>query len=193
MGIRSLSAASISTGAKRSKFWDQSTTPVIPNSYNSIASTTLSSNANTIDLTSIPGTYKHLQIRGIFNSTAVQNGTPRFTFNGDSNTNYSIHTIRNSTIDNYNGLGSAYMSLDVQQPGFFTCFVLDIFDYTDTNKFKTFQFRQAVANYTDSVFYNIFGTGHYRSLSAITSFSLIDQQVSDLTALSTIALYGIEV
>jgi len=162
--------------------------------FDSIASVTLASNADTMGFTSIPGTYKHLQIRGIFNSTAVRNGTPRFTLNGDgASGNYSVQGIKNSTINNENGINQAYMFLDTQLPGFFNCFTLDIFDYANTNKFKTFQFRQGVSDYTGSEFYDVFGTGNYRSLSAITSFSLQDQQVSDLTTLSTIALYGIKV
>ena len=161
-------------------------------SFDSIASVTLASSANTMDFTSIPATYKHLQIRGIFNSTAVRNGTPRFTFNGDSSGNYSIQAIRNSTIDNENSINASYMSLATQLPGYFNSFVLDIFDYADTNKFKTFQFRQGVSDFSGSEFYNVFGTGNYRSLNAISSFSLIDQQSSDITALSTIALYGIK-
>ena len=160
--------------------------------FDSIASVTLASNADTMGFTSIPGTYKHLQIRGIFNSTAIRNGTPRFTFNGSTTNLYSIQAIRNSTIDNENDIGQAYISLAVQLPGFFNCFILDIFDYADTNKFKTFQLRQGVSDYTNSEFYSVFGTGHYRSLSAVTSFTLQDQQVSDLTSLSTIALYGIK-
>jgi len=166
---------------------------VAPTSFDSIASVTLASNADTMGFTSIPGTYKHLQIRGIFNSTAVASGTPRFTLNGDgASGNYSIQAIRNSTIDNENGINQAYMSLAVQRPGFFNSFILDIFDYADTNKFKTFQVRQGVNDYTNSEHYSVFGTGHWRSLSAITSFTLTDQSVSDLTSLSTIALYGIK-
>ena len=161
-------------------------------SFDSIASVTLASNANTIDFTSIPATYKHLQIRGIFNSTAVRNGTPRFTLNGDSNNSYSIQAIRNSTIDNENNINAAYSSLATQLPGYFNSFILDIFDYANTNKFKTFQLRQGVSDFSGSEFYNVFSAGHYRSLNAISSFSLIDQQDSDITSLSTMALYGIK-
>ncbi len=93
MGIRSLRTASISTGAKRSKFWDQ-TARVADNSYESIATVNVgSSGSSFVEFTSIPSTYKHLQIRANSRYTGYQNSGAAvyLQFNGDTGSNYSLH------------------------------------------------------------------------------------------------------
>jgi hypothetical protein len=89
MGIRSLSAASISTGAKRSKFWDQSAVIVLPPApvYDSISSYLATGTVSDITLGSIPSTYRHLQIRVMGFSNNF--GSIFMEINGDTtNANY---------------------------------------------------------------------------------------------------------
>jgi hypothetical protein len=71
MGIRNLSTASISTGTKRSKFWDQSAV-VVTNDFELIATAVPTSNGQSeVIFSSIPSTYTHLfltwQIMGVTN------------------------------------------------------------------------------------------------------------------------------
>jgi hypothetical protein len=87
MGVRSLSSASISTGAKRSKFWDQST---VLNSYEAIGTTYVTSATPYVEFSSIPSGYKDLQVR----ISGVGNGTTMVArFNNDTGSNYSFHRI----------------------------------------------------------------------------------------------------
>jgi hypothetical protein len=88
MGIRSLSAASISTGAKRSKFWDQVASIEGPSGFYGIDSYTFpNSSLNTITFSNIPQDYKHLYI--VYNCRGTINDGTRMYFNGDfTNGNY---------------------------------------------------------------------------------------------------------
>src|SRR5438093_5515748 len=55
-----------------------------------IADSTLGAAAASFDITSIPGSYKHLQIVASLRSTRVNNFDPvRIRFNNDSGTNYA--------------------------------------------------------------------------------------------------------
>lgn len=66
--------------------------------FESIATVTVGSGgASSIEFTSIPGTYQHLQIRGIAR-TARTGATPKreavyIQFNGDTGTNYAYHNL----------------------------------------------------------------------------------------------------
>jgi hypothetical protein len=73
-----------------------SVTPSLPNSYEAIATLSGTGSSDTITFSSIPNTYKHLQIRGIqvvdYGSSDYGNAGVRF--NGDSNYNYTTHAMR---------------------------------------------------------------------------------------------------
>jgi hypothetical protein len=150
MGIRSLKSASISTGVKRSKVWDQSAV-VNNNSFESIATINVGAGgAATAVFSSIPSTYKHLQIRGIArtnrDAAALENISMVFnsdTFSSDSN--YGFHGL-----DGDGGSASSFASAGAfarQIPALVTSvsaganmfgtFVIDILDYANANKNKT--------------------------------------------------------
>ena len=73
------------------------------NSYESIQTVTVGSGgSSTISFTSIPQTYKHLQIRGIGRSDAASGLSWSYLkFNGDGGTNYVSHYLQG------NGSGTA--------------------------------------------------------------------------------------
>jgi len=97
MGVRSLSAASISTGIKRSKFWDQSA--VITGTYESISTVYLSSaNAATVDFTNIPNTFMHLELRYSAASDRTNN------FLDDINVRFGNGSIDTGSLTNRYGL-----------------------------------------------------------------------------------------
>ena len=140
MAIRSLSTSSISTGAKRSKFWDQSTV-LQNNSYESIATVLVGSGgASTVTFSSIPQTYKHLQVRFIGNSSASDNAN--FTFNSDTGNNYTRHRFSGNGSASAGSGGTSLPGWYVFSStgflsGHFGPAVVDILDYTNTNKYKT--------------------------------------------------------
>ena len=117
--------------------------PRVTNSYESIATVTLGSAQSTIDFTSIPSTYKHLQIRFIARGAG---GAWNFlTFNGDATqSNYYGHELAGNGSSAYanayaGGASPKGIQLFVTY-GFsniFTAGVIDILDYTSTSKNKT--------------------------------------------------------
>jgi hypothetical protein len=141
MGIRSLKTASIATGVKRSKVWDQSTS-IFDSDYFSIASYTISdSTTATFDFQSIPQDYKHLQIR-LFGQGLTSDDSV-LKFNNDSGTSYSWHELRgNGTAAGVSGTASlsnwSYIGRTptATQGDYFGVVVCDIPDYTRTDRQK---------------------------------------------------------
>lgn len=204
MGIRSLSTASISTGAKRSKFWDQSAVEIIT-SYESIATATVTSGgAAYIEFTSIPATYTHLQIRAhVQVSRATYGiGDGYLRFNGDSGANYSWHNVRSV------GSGAAQANPTASDSqisisdgmwgtstgGTFGAMIIDILDYKNTSKHKVMRaltgtdFNGTIAGYGGFVGLN---SGSWRNTSAVTDIRIIAGH-SGFTQYSKFALYGIK-
>jgi hypothetical protein len=105
----------------------------------SIATTTLSSNSSTITFSSVPQVYKHLQIRAVHQSTAAS--WTNISLNSDTTaSNYVMHRFSG---DGATAFAESYVSSN--QRRFFTSYpspywcssVIDILDYTDTNKNTT--------------------------------------------------------
>ena len=96
--------------------------------------------ASTLSFSSIPSTFKHLQIR--FASKASVDGTGiRIQFNGDTGSNYYLHFISGdgatasagaSGLAASGSVGITSSTTNVQSVG-----VVDILDYLSTNKYKT--------------------------------------------------------
>jgi hypothetical protein len=166
----------------------------MPGTYEKIATTTLSSNQGTVTFSSIPATYTHLQIRGIGqNNNALQRDV-YVTFNSDSGANYSYHRLTGdgATASSDAGTSATFMILGrVSQTGVshFGALVIDIFDYANTNKYKT---ARAIAgrdaNGSGSVWLN---SGNWRSTNAITSITL-KPQTDSWNQYSSFALYGVK-
>jgi hypothetical protein len=113
--------------------------------FESIATVTAGSAVSSLDFTSIPQTYSHLQIRGIGrNSVANADDNISIQFNSDTATNYSLHYISGSGVSASAGAGTTQNSMIILRvPGstssanMFGPGVVDILDYSNTNKFKT--------------------------------------------------------
>ncbi len=67
----------------------------VPNSYESIATVTVSSSVTNVEFTSISSSFKHLQIRSITRTDRSTYSSDRFNinFNSDTGSNYSYHTL----------------------------------------------------------------------------------------------------
>ena len=164
--------------------------PASTTSYESIATVTVSGGASTIDFTSIPSTFKHLQIRGIGNAT---NNDIRMQFNGDTGTNYSLHFVYGDGTSAVAGAtaSSSYMaafyvsgSANVYGAGLF-----DILDYQNTNKNKTVRGLTGYDGNGSGLL--VFRSGAWYSTAAITSIKLYPASGTIQNA-SQFALYGIK-
>jgi hypothetical protein len=156
-----------------------------------------SAGASTITFSSIPATYTHLQIRGISRNTGTNSdGTSYFNFNGDGSSNYTIHYLQaNGSSTSATGIANTSGSWFGDTPGtstssnIFAESVIDILDYANTNKFKTFRSLTGYdANGSGKV--SLY-SGLWRSTSAIDSVVLV-QNAGNFAQNSQFALYGIK-
>lgn len=165
--------------------------------YESIATTVVGAGgSSTITFSSIPSTYKHLQIRSFakWNSGSADFRAGLMRFNGDSGNNYSAHLLSGdgaspgaAAVANYS---SAYWTGHYYGAnGAYTADIIDILDYANTSKYKT---SRSLAGYDANGAGRIdYASGSWRSTSAITSVSIIIS-ADTFAQYSHFALYGIK-
>ena len=171
--------------------------------FESIATATGTGSSAVITFSSIPSTYKHLQIRGITKSTSALNqNTAEFTIalNGDTGSNYAIHRLTGdgTSVAASGGASTNYPSInlsvprsDGSTPNTMGAVVIDLQDYTATTRNKTIRsFTGADQNGTGT-----YGLGLFSSLwlntAAVTSVSLTVASGSWTTS-TVFSLYGIK-
>jgi hypothetical protein len=162
--------------------------------YDSISTATVTSGGtSSITFSSIPSTYTHLQLR-ILTFSASPSGDLRLQFNGDTGTTYSNHYlygIGSGTPTSQGGANSTYIPAafagSTTQAGIS---VVDILDYTDTNKYKTVKSLGGL-DVNGVGGYVLFSSGNWRNTTAITSATLFING-ANLNQYSQISLYGIK-
>jgi hypothetical protein len=173
--------------------------PRITSSYESIATVSLGSSQATISFTSIPSTYKHLQIRAIAKATRTSSGqtTFRYQFNSDTATNYSYHRLfgdGSSTASDggpNQNYGYFYFGANTNDTAnSFGVSIWDIFDYTDTNKAKTTRFTGGLSNNNTTGGVGI-GSSTWFGTSAVNSITIGTDGGWNFLQYSHFALYGI--
>lgn len=173
-------------------FFSVGTPPAPASNYESIASYTLSGGETSVTFSSIPSTYKHLQVRwSVLNSNA--NADLGFRLNSDSGNNYTFHGLEGtgsavsgsnkgtSLSEAYIGIGSGVSST----PG---VGVIDLLDYTSTNKYKTF--RSLFGYDSNGGGYIILRSSLWLNTSAVNAVS-VRVTPGTFSANSSFALYGI--
>jgi hypothetical protein len=174
--------------------------------YESIASFTAAGGESSFTFSSIPQTYKHLQLR----STVRMNG------GGNSSANWYLRPNNNSTSSMYsssymvgngttlvgsrtNGTVDNYLVVQFSAAGntttanTFGASVVDIIDYASTTKLKTFRMTIGVDFNTASPEGQLALTSSImNSTTAITSLVILDLNGYNFAAGSTFALYGIK-
>jgi hypothetical protein len=168
---------------------------VDPSAYFPIATTTLAAAAANVTFSSIPQTYKHLQIRMSVACTAsYYDADVAVRFNGNATNYYNSRMY--ATIGSVTGDKSAALQGLVARAGgaanIFGPAVVDILDYTSTNKNKTFKslYGQSVG----SSGYWMFNGGGWFDTAAITSITIAEANfsIANLAPNSTFTLYGIK-
>jgi len=168
-------------------------------SYESIATVSIGSGgAATATFSSIPSTYKHLQVRLITrNDRANTLDGLYMRFNSDSGTNYSDHFLRGSgsAVDANADVSSAYMLMGTvpassATASVFAGGVIDVLDYANTNKYKTV--RNLLGYDANGSGYVGLFSGNWRSTSAVISITLGSTNGSGFLQYSSFALYGIK-
>ena len=132
----------------------------VPNSFDSIA--TYSGGSATITFNNIPQTYKHLQLRLRVATSSVSNGLASLGMqvgktSVDTGANYTYHRLfgNGTSVSADAGINqnTAYVGLNPYGVGTLSglCYavhVIDILDYTDINKYKTFRTLVGIDNNT---------------------------------------------
>lgn len=192
MAIRSLKTGTISRSALAGNALSY------PGSYEAIGVVDVGSGGqSTITFSSIPSTYKHLQIRGIGRSTNADTQDNTYVrFNSDSGANYSWHYLGGdgssrfaSATSSTNQIISGRLSAANATANMFGTFVIDILDYTNTNKYKTTRTLTGVdLNGSGNVW---LWSGNWRNTAAISTITLTTASSTNFAQNSSFSLYGI--
>lgn len=165
-------------------------------SFDSIATVDVgATGTSSVEFTSIPSTYTHLQIRAIYGSDYFTLFNCYMQVNSDTGNNYAQHSTYG---DGSTTAGNGAASQNHMRVGFTVTnstsysapFVVDILDYKDTNKYKTI--RASMGQDANNPGWALYRSGLWMSTSAITSIKLYPQDVGVIfKQYSKFALYGI--
>jgi hypothetical protein len=169
--------------------WASGASPaVFATSYESIATASGTGSSGTITFSSIPSTYTHLQLRFFgFTSSATN---LNFRFNNDNGFNYDYHQL---TADGASASAAAATNVTLMLGGYFTASqygvgVMDILDYTNTNKNTTMRsLHGSDANGSGLI---LFRSGLWRNTAAVNTINIT--ATGNFTTASQFALYGIK-
>jgi hypothetical protein len=165
-------------------------------SYDSIATTTVGAGgAATVTFSSIPSTYRHLQLR-VMCQINIGDADFAIRFNSDTGSNYTKHQIYGTGSGTPLATGTASTSSIPggvsysNSSGIFGVGVIDILDYKETTKYKTTRvLTGSDANGSGFVF---FRSGVWMNTNAVSSIDLIQTTGSSFSQYSSFALYGIK-
>lgn len=171
------------------------------NSYESIATISVTSAQSSISFTSIPSTYKHLQLRYLARSarTADNGATMLAQFNSDTGSNYAYHILYGdgSGVSAYNGSSTTVMrsysvcSSSSSNTDIYGVGVIDILDYGSTSKYKTLRH---LGGYDRNGAGELnLASGLWQSTSAISTITLtLAESTANYETDSHFALYGVK-
>jgi hypothetical protein len=191
--------ASNANGVSGASSPSNSVTPATPSSFESIATFNGTGSSGIITFSSIPQTYKSLQIRGISRLTSGTIAYPiSLTING-ATSGYSWHYIQGNGTSASSGSSTGATNIQINKSAagntvaanVMGVSIVDIVDYASTSKNKTLRYFSGVDANTGATSFGItLGSGLYPSTTAITSITL--NAGFNFATTSTIALYGVK-
>jgi hypothetical protein len=173
--------------------------------YELIETTVLSGNTASVSFSSIPQTFRHLQIRiTARTSTSLSENSARriaTRFNGISSSSYSSHelfgngnNVFSQAATNQTYLWAGYTIGDTATTGIFATSVLDILDYTSSSKNKTTRTLAGIHGTINANNNNInLQSGAFLNTAAITEIQLLAEGAltHGFQSGSRFSLYGI--
>jgi hypothetical protein len=190
---------SFGNAAVRAFGWSRGSAGGATNSMELISTQILGTAASSVTFSSIPQTYKHLQLRmTVRNTSASTTGTVYMNPNNIANTLVSYHYMYgngSSVSSSYIGSGNVYSySISDWTPpanapaGEFEALIVDLLDYTSTSKNKV---SRTMAGYVDTTTKIVVMNSQLaRTTSAITSL-VISEGVANFAVGSRFSLYGV--
>lgn len=165
------------------------------NSYESIA--TANPTSGSVNFTSIPQTYTHLQFRIMWRSTnaSVADGFI-MRLNGTTST-YASHVLQGdgssataSALTGNNAMRFTQAPGANATSGVFGVAIIDILDYTNTNKNKTARFLAGFDNNGSGQI--ALDSGLWVNMAAVNEVNFFPNLSNDFVTGTSIALYGIK-
>jgi hypothetical protein len=163
--------------------------------YEQIATQVLSSGVASVTFSSIPSTYRHLEVRLTHREPSSNNNeNALIQFNGDTASNYSSHRlISDGAIGSYSTLTN-YIRYRVPGnvfTGVWAGGILSILDYAQTTKNKTTKMLGGYCFGNGSSEIGLY-SGSWRNTAAITSITFSSVNGNGIMAGSRFSLYGIK-
>ena len=151
--------------------------------------------AANVTFSSIPSTYKHLQIRAISRESTGGFGQGYLQFNSDTGNNYATHNLNGNGSSVGAGATASTSKISIaaipgpnQSSNIFGATVIDILDYTNTSKYKTTRaFAGTDANGSGYVWLS---SGVWQNTNAVSTISIVTDNASNWAQYTTFALYG---
>jgi hypothetical protein len=157
--------------------------------YTALANVTLGTATASVTLSSIPATYRDLVL--VFNGTLTTNTGVIVRNNGDSGSNYPQVLMRNDgasgTFSSTDTGTSYYATWNAAPSGTPIAFILQLMDYSATDKHKTALWRNQYEAFGATSRVEAFA-GRWANTAAITSVAVVAAMASG----TTVTLYGIE-
>ena len=207
MAITSIKTGSSFTNLQKYNDFLGPNAPFIPTSFESIATATGTGSSGTITFSSIPSTYKHLQIRFIARAASGGDTLPvnlQFRLNGDNGANYTQHNLSG---DGTSALATGFNTTDVAGEPFFRnsyagsgmaanimgVGIIDIHDYASTTKNKTLRTLSGTNYNSGTTGERIVLSSHlWTNTAAITSITLTSGGARTFATTTVFSLYGIK-
>jgi hypothetical protein len=199
MAIARVTASSLTQGLPKRRTMLAGNSVILPGSYDAIGTANGTGSSNTITFTSIPSTYKHLQLRGIVKSTTAGSSfsSTLLNFNSDSSSSYTRHIVWGDGASTYayglaNTTAWAIGGNDLPSAGYTNIFgahVVDILDYANTSKNKTV--RALTGCDVNGAGEILLSSTVYLKTNAITSIQLVSAS-GNFNQYTQYSLYGIK-
>lgn len=172
--------------------------------YEPIATVLVSTATGSIAFNSIPNTYKHLVIRLVSRNdnggaTASLGG---LRLNGDTASNYSSHNVGSNASGtlitqanaNRSFMPTGYAAGSAATTSAFGVSIIELLDYTNTNKNKTTRTIQSMIHSVSAsnLSFTQIMSGAWLNTAAVTSVTLFDANGYNFTAGTRATLYGIK-
>ena len=168
----------------------------VSSSFESIATLTPVSSTATLDFTSIPSTYKHLQIRFKFQDNGQAGNVPYMLFNNSTSAIYTRHTLNTngSTVNAFSETSTTQSQFSFStgaNADYATVGIVDIHDYASTTKNKTVRYIAGLDRNTNSGSFLQLQSNLFATTTAISSIQI--KSFAGLWNIGTsVALYGIK-
>lgn len=173
--------------------WRGSSAAALP-AFELISTQILASTASSVTFSSIPSTYKHLQVRLTMASSTALNDLA-FQFNGDSGSNYAWHIMTGTSTSAVALAGPTQTSIRSvghnggQNASNWMAAIIDVLDFANTSKYKTAKVFGGYAY--SSNFDTTVSSGLWMNTAAITSLTLFNSASGVYNTGSRFSLYGV--